>query len=365
MRSEVLMKFGPAHCCLLFAQTLAACSTNDTASPEGSQPAHGAGVLASAARSAQAGATANAVGGGGGGELNAPATAPSYRQTPAPDAGTISAENADDAGALPLDAGPILQPPVHCGDVVAAEHPAFAAIKRLASTQQEVRVLVYGQSISMQAWWTQTERWLKDTYPNGKLVMENHAHGGCSSQCLIGHEPYSLDGSQRNRLPEDVFAWKPDLILFHVYGDHIDYGYIMRAFSEGCAAFDNYQTWDGKVIPAVRCTPEQRALSQDFRKPEVLVQGDFVISAQQVLCPAQPTTAQFGCFMNNVILPEQTERYMYRLQDNFHAFPDYIARHHLDPSTLIMRDQTHLSEPAGTDVMFALTVPHLCYKPKP
>jgi len=278
---------------------------------------------------------------------------------------TDAADALTDAGAMadPRDEDAGASAQRTCGDVVAAAHPAFAAIERLATTQEEVRVLVYGQSISMQAWWTKARRWLERTYPRGKLVMENHARGGCSSQCLIGHEPYAIDGTQRNRLPEDVFAWKPDLIIFHAYGDHVDYGHIMRGFASGCSAFDDYRTYDGKQIAAVRCTPEQRALSEGYSRPEVLVQGDFVISDQQLSCPPQPTTAQFACFMNNVVLPEQVRKYDYQLQDNFHEFPDYIAKHQLDPSTLIMRDQTHLTEPAGTDVMFDLTVPHLCYAP--
>lgn len=271
------------------------------------------------------------------------------------DAGAAYQGDAGQDAALPAEGD--------CGDVVAAEHPALAAIERLATTRQEVRVLVYGQSISMQAWWSKTQRWLQQTYPDGKLVMENHAHGGCSSQCLIGHEAYGLDKSQYNRLPEDVFAWRPDLIIFHVYGDSVDYAYIMRAFSEGCSAFDDYRTYDGKDVPEVHCTDAQRALAVGYAKPEVLVQNDFVIAAAPPSCPARPTPDQWDCYMNDVVIPQNVSQYGYRLQDNFRGFPRYIAAHGLDPSTLIMADDTHLSEPAGTDVMFALTVPHLCYKP--
>lgn len=344
------MRLRPAHCCLLLTLGLSGCSDSGPKPAFEGELAQPAGVVASQSTRATAPST-------GAGRQALPSFAAAMAFTGA--AGSLDPDV--DAGADAADSG--AAPRAHCGDVIAAEHPAFEAIKRLATTRREVRVLVYGQSISMQAWWTRTQRWLKDTYPSGKLVMENHAHGGCSSQCLIGHEPYFLDGAQRNRLPEDVFAWNPDLIIFHVYGDHVDYGYIMRGFAEGCAAFDDYRTWDGKLIPEVQCTPEQRMLSAGYRKPEVLVQGDFVISDKQVSCPATPTTEQFDCFMNNRILPEQVNRYMYRLQDNFHQFPDYIASHHLDPSTLIMRDATHLAEPQGTDVMFSLTVPHLCYEP--
>lgn len=250
------------------------------------------------------------------------------------------------------------------GVAPAPGHPAFAAIKRLATTQTEVRVLVYGQSISEQAWWRQTRDWLRETYPDGQLVMEEHALGGCSSQCLIGHERYYADGSRFNRLPQDVFAWKPDLILFHVYGDHVDYGYIMRGFSEGCAAFDEYRTEMGEDVPEVHCTSEQRALAEGYRKPEVLVQGDFLIARDEHPCEQPPSKQDWECFMNAGVIPEQVARFDYAYQDNYREFPRYIAAHQLDPKTLIMPDDTHLSEPHGTDVMFALTIPHLCYVPE-
>ena len=173
-------------------------------------------------------------------EPDAPRDTPRGVDASAPTAG--DAERSPDAGARPtlnpatarLDAGSRAANDsgtgdggTTCGDVVAADHPAFEAIKKLATTDEEVRVLVYGQSISEQAWWRDTKRWLEETYPNGKLVMEEHARGGCSSQCLIGHVPWHQDGAQYNRLPADVFAWKPELVIFHVYGDHIDYGYLM------------------------------------------------------------------------------------------------------------------------------------------
>jgi hypothetical protein len=239
----------------------------------------------------------------------------------------------------------------------------FAAIKKLATSREPVRILVYGQSISQQTWWLKTKAWLTATYPSGNLSMEMHARGGCASQCLIGHEAWFLDGSQYNRLPSDVFAWKPDLIIFHVLGDHVDYGYIMKAFQLGCAAFDGYRTHDGFDIAQVHCTPEQRRLAEGYAPPELLVQNDFITSEARVGCPADPTPADWACFMNEKVIPEQIARFGYALQDNFHEWPDRIAAAHLDTRTLLQPDMTHLSDPAGTDLMFEQTVPHLCYQP--
>ncbi|MET0344267.1 MAG: hypothetical protein ABW252_24845 [Polyangiales bacterium] len=249
-----------------------------------------------------------------------------------------------------------------CGDVTAADHAPFRAIQKLATTDEEVRVLVYGQSISEQGWWEKTKQWLEQTYPNGKLVMEEHARGGCAAQCLIGNARWS-DGQQHNRLPEDVFAWKPDLVIFHVYGDHNDYQYVMEGLKSGCAAFDDYKTFDGQSVPQVRCTDAQRAMSQGYRAPEVLVQNDFVNKTPAASCPDTPNASQWDCYMNDKIIPEVVAKHGYVLQDNFHAWDDAARAEGVDPKATIDADETHLSEPAGTDVMFDLTVPHLCFAP--
>ncbi len=91
---------------------------------------------------------------------------------------------------------------VTCGDVARdTSHRAFAAIERLATTRDEVRILVYGQSISEQSWWLDVRTWLRAQYPEGTLRMEEHARGGCSAQCLIGREPWDQDGQRHNRVP--------------------------------------------------------------------------------------------------------------------------------------------------------------------
>lgn len=264
-----------------------------------------------------------------------------------------------DAGTTRTAAGPAAM----CGAVRRADgHPPFAAIQKLATTTDEVRVLVYGQSISEQAWWTRTKAWLETAYPNARLVMEEHARGGCAAQCLIGHAPWS-DGRQYNRLPEDVFAWRPDLIIFHVYGDDSDYRYIMRAFKEGCAAFDDYKTFDGQEVAQVKCTAEQRAMSAGYRPAEVLVQNDFPNSAAMLQpCPASYAPGDnWPCHMNEKVLPQQVAQHGFALQDNFHAWPRHIAERNVSLRALVADDDTHLREPGGTDLMFEMTVPHLCY----
>jgi len=254
--------------------------------------------------------------------------------------------------------------PDMCGDIVAASHPPFKAIERLATTSDEVRILVYGQSISEQTWWSKTKTWLQEQYPSSNLVMEEHARGGCSAACLVGHEPWFVDNLQYNRLAEDVFSWKPDLVIFHVYGDHVDYGYIMKALTQGCAGFDNYMTWDSMDVPEVHCTPEQESMSSGYTPPEVLVQSDHRWAGNYPkTCPADPGPQDWDCFMNLKVIPGHVEEWGYTLQDNWNLWAQAIESENIDPLTLTNGpDDVHLSE-AGNDMMFRMTAPHLCYKP--
>src|SRR5690242_19139575 len=59
--------------------------------------------------------------------------------------------------------------------------PSLATMRRLATTREPVRVLVYGQSISSQDWWRETRNWMQTRYPEGNLIMEEHARGACPS----------------------------------------------------------------------------------------------------------------------------------------------------------------------------------------
>jgi hypothetical protein len=155
-----------------------------------------------------------------------------------------------------------------CDQIRTSDHPPFKAIQTLATSNQEVRVLVYGQSLSVGPWVDQVRAWLKATYPNGNLRLETHANPGCSSQCLDGHDPWvppAGDNSQLNRLPKDVFSFKPDLIIFHVFGSHTDYAQIMTAFKDGCAPFAT-ETGPAKCVPGVDDT--------GYTTPEVLIQND-------------------------------------------------------------------------------------------
>ncbi len=108
---------------------------------------------------------------------------------------------------------PFPLPPVADAAALAARLPRTAALLR---DDGEVRVLVYGQSISMQDWWKTVRSFLRETYPEARLVMENRAIGGFSTERL------------KLTVDNDVVSFYPDLILLHDYGNEPDYERIIQ-----------------------------------------------------------------------------------------------------------------------------------------
>jgi hypothetical protein len=94
----------------------------------------------------------------------------------------------------------------------------------------EVRVLVYGQSISKQAWWLEVKGYLRERYPHADLVMENRAIGGFHSPRLVRCAAH------------DVRLFYPDLIIFHDYGPRDVYETIVRAMRRETTAEIMIQT---------------------------------------------------------------------------------------------------------------------------
>jgi hypothetical protein len=271
---------------------------------------------------------------------------------PADGAAPVADANPDNASA------PDGSLPGKCGDVTATTaHPPFEAIKRLATTTDEVRILVYGQSISEQKWWEETRDWLRAQYPRGNLVMEQHAHGGCPSQCLLGRSSWFLDGTTRNRVLEDVFAWNPDLIIFNVTGRHDDYETLIRSFKEGCVAFDDH------VVPAVHCPATARY--PGYKPAEVLIQtyhrvDDVDYNATLPMLPPVPED-QWSYWMSTVWIPGVARRHGAQVAPVWEGWRAYLLAHNLKAAELLS-DGAHLND-AGNKVMAALTKPFLCYTP--
>jgi hypothetical protein len=240
---------------------------------------------------------------------------------------------------------------VRCDD---SRSPRLATIKRLAASGEPVRVLVYGQSISQQSWWREVREWLKVRYPQGNLIMEEHARGACPSQCLIGHVPWVTDHQMYNRVPDDVFAFHPDLIIFNVYGRHDDYERLIRGFKEGCTAFD------GLPEASARCRPDAR--HPEYRAPELLLQTyhhltDVHYTDALPVFPPVPA-GDWEYWMSRVWIPWVAMRHGARTVSIWDPWWDHMQANHLKASDLL-KDGQHLNE-AGNHLMAELTERALC-----
>jgi hypothetical protein len=104
-----------------------------------------------------------------------------------------------------------------------------------------LKVLFYGQSITRSGWTPSVVDHWHQLYPNTVFVTKNRALGGFPAQDLI------------RATEQDIAEFYPDLIIFHVYGDHRAYAKIMRLFRSRTTADIIVQTDHGDVMPDPRC----------------------------------------------------------------------------------------------------------------
>ena len=100
----------------------------------------------------------------------------------------------------------------------------------LHKKNSQVRVLVYGQSISEQDWWKEVRSFFEKSYPDVDLVFENSAIGGFSSERL------------KITTENDIISFYPDLVLFHDYGNEEDYERIISIIKSKTTADIAIQT---------------------------------------------------------------------------------------------------------------------------
>jgi hypothetical protein len=209
----------------------------------------------------------------------------------------------------------------------AADSPAYGAnIQRTmtllaTSTPQrrnKVRILFYGQSITEQNWWKLVAEDLRRRFPNADLDIQNKAVGGFASQIL-------------SRVAEhDVYAFYPDLVIFHVYGANNTYEEIIRGIRTRTTA-------------------------------EVLIQRDHVAAQWPVDNPEQKHPMWWDHMMNNVFLPDYAKKYRCGLADVRGAWVGYLKSNHLEPRALLT-DDVHLND-HGCFVMSEIVKRYLVHKP--
>lgn len=176
--------------------------------------------------------------------------------------------------------------------------------------RNEVRVLFYGQSITKQDWWWLVADDLRRRYPNARLVVENRAIGGYSSQYLI------------RTVERDMVTFLPDLVLFHVYGPRPEYEQVIRAIRTRTAADVAIQTDHVNTVGADEQQKTREAMSFEF-------------------------------------LPALAERYGCALIDVRRPWQRYLDEHKLSPKDL-QKDGVHLNA-RGNFLLAEIVKPYLLH----
>ena len=204
------------------------------------------------------------------------------------------------------------------------EHLRRALTLLVTSTPERrhtVRVLFYGQSITEQAWWKTVADYLRTTYPNADLVIENRAIGGHASQLLV------------KTAEADLYPFQPDLLIFHVYGSHIEYENIIRRVRERTCA-------------------------------DILLQTDHLTRDDQFAeetDPAKLTPKQWDAWMNHSFLPATAAKYGACQADIHEQWKRYLQTNRLKPAALL-KDGVHLNA-HGEWLMAELLKPYLAPLP--
>ena len=188
------------------------------------------------------------------------------------------------------------------------------------TNKKKVKVLVYGQSISEQDWWNQVKTWLQTTYPNADLEMINRAIGGYASQMLW------------RTCEMDVSSFYPDLVIFHVYGNHYFYETLMRLIRGRCAA-------------------------------EILIQTDHINGSENTLSLSDMSNwSNHMCFE---VIPGYAAIYGMEVIDTRTQWKKYLTDNSgtIANSYALTTDGTHLNA-QGCFLQAQLTERHLVYKAK-
>jgi hypothetical protein len=185
-----------------------------------------------------------------------------------------------------------------------------------------VRILFYGQSITRQDWWRDVADDLKKRFPYADLTIENRAIGGFAAPLLIRPAEH------------DLYPFYPDLMIFHVYGDDLNYESIIanvrRRTTSEIAFFSDHITW---LPPAPFLGDKQKRDTNDWHDRH---------STEWLFAIAQ----KYGCEL--IEIRDPWKRY---LRDNW-----------LQPKDLLS-DDVHLNK-QGNFLLGSLVKRQLRYNPK-
>ena len=177
-----------------------------------------------------------------------------------------------------------------------------------ADKPQVLKILFYGQSISAPEWTDPAIAALRVKYPNVTFDYRNLALGGWSAAIL------------EQAVARDVEEVYPDLIVFHVYGDHRAYERIIKTLRSKTAA-------------------------------DVIIQTDHVVYPLEPLCapgfhlqwtPPEGCTGRFWFkqktweeFMSSVWAPTMAQKYNLALEPRRQRWNSYLQEHNLQITDLL------------------------------
>jgi hypothetical protein len=183
-----------------------------------------------------------------------------------------------------------------------------------ASDRKVLKVLFYGQSITLSGWHNAVVDHWRQAYPNTVFVVENRALGGFASPAL------------ERTTEEDIAAFYPDLIIFHVYGDHHAYERIIRMFRSRTAADIIVQTDYGNTLPEPPC---DEGLHLSLHRPPGC--AGFIWLHQR----------EWYDGMSYHKIPSFAAKYQLAVEPQRTWWRDYLIRNHVEASSMVLPDHTH------------------------
>ena len=186
--------------------------------------------------------------------------------------------------------------------------------------RHQVRILFYGQSITLQEWSQDVMKDLKQRFPNADLIWENRALGGFTAPILIRPSEH------------DLYPFYPDLLIFHVYGGGEDYE---------------------AIIANVR----RRTTS------EILLHSDHIdwMPTGNSDDPELLQRYEWHNTHSTKWLPELADKYGCEIAEIREPWRRYLKDNRLQPQQLLS-DNIHLND-WGNFLLASLIKPHLRYKP--
>jgi hypothetical protein len=199
---------------------------------------------------------------------------------------------------------------VMIGDTTSARLARSLAIVRESTSAQPqvLRVLFYGQSMTSPHWTDLAEEHLRRTYPHTQFVVRNTAIGG-------------FDSKQLERTVErDVTEFYPDLLIFHVFGDHRAYERIIRIVRSRTAAEVVVQT-----DPVIE--PVEPVCREGFHLTLIPPPG----------CKGVLYYKQHGWeeYMSSVVIPSLASRYALAVEPRRTMWNAFLQEKNIQPASLL------------------------------